>query len=145
MSRTSLFVLLLAFSVAISCADIWTNCGTGSDDLQLTGVVVTPNPPVKGKDVNITITGTLKKDVTSGSVQLTVKFGVITLINKAFDLCDEAGQTSTPCPIKANANYWNTLIESIPSSAPGGTYSGKIVGTDQDKNEIACATIAFKL
>ncbi|KAN0045346.1 hypothetical protein ACTA71_005723 [Dictyostelium dimigraforme] len=135
-----LFVLALvapSFSTAI-----WSNCGTAADKLQIQNVTLTPEIPVKGDSLTITASGTLSEEVTSGTASITVKFGFITLIDKKYSIC--SSQDPIPCPIAAGL-YEKTITETIPDSAPSGTYTANIVITDQNDSEITCIDVDLHL
>ncbi|EGG20835.1 hypothetical protein DFA_00700 [Cavenderia fasciculata] len=137
---TKIFVLFCVF--ALATADIWTNCGSSSDHFQIGSVTITPDPPVKGQDITVTANGNLNEEITSGNVKLLVKFGFITILNQNEDLCQ--AKNPIPCPLQPGA-YNHTITAQIPSNAPSGKYSGNVVVTDQNSQEVACIDLAFSL
>ena len=105
-------------------------------------VVITPDPPVKGKPLTINATVALcrsvdhqaafhglifftAEQVTSGTVKVAVKYSIITILNKSYALCDLLVQAGTKCPV-APGTYSNVLTETIPSSAPSVRYASSI-------------------
>lgn len=59
-----------------------------------------PDPPVKGKTLHIDFKGTLSEPVTEGAyVVVQVKFGLVQLIKKTFDLCEEIEKIDKKCPL----------------------------------------------
>lgn len=61
-----------------------------------------PDPPQKGETLTIDFKGVLSEEVPEGTVaEVTVKFGVVQLIKKKFDLCKEIKNIDEECPIPA--------------------------------------------
>lgn len=60
-----------------------------------------PDPPLKGKTLHIDFKGTLSETVTDGAyVVVQVKYGLIQLIKKTFDLCEEIEKIDEKCPLE---------------------------------------------
>lgn len=54
-----------------------------------------------GKNLTITASGTLSKDVEEGTkVHLQVKYGLIRILNQEVDLCEQADKLNLKCPLK---------------------------------------------
>jgi len=138
-----LLLALLALCVYPTVAQqIWTNCGNAKDKFTIGTVTVVPDPPVKGQNLTVGITGTYTETVTSGTIKVTVKYGIITLLNKSDPLC--GAETGITCPIPQGP--WTFKVtELIPSDAPGGSYTGQLTITDQANAELACAKFALKI
>jgi hypothetical protein len=105
-------------------------------------IVASPDPPVLGEDVTITVTGALDKQVTGGSATITVKAGPISFpltvpfTNNAADpskFVAGTEQTITVGPFK----YPNINVPLIK------TAKGKVDIADQDGEEVSC--ISFEL
>ncbi|KAM9982443.1 hypothetical protein ACTFIZ_006975 [Dictyostelium cf. discoideum] len=133
------FILAL---VSPSFTQVWSNCGTAADKFQITSVVLDPPTPVKGQDITISASGILSETVTSGNVAVKVKYGFITLINENVAICSSEDPLS--CPIAAG-DYQKNMTEMIPSDAPAGKYTGNVVITDQNNDEIACIDVDINL
>jgi len=138
-----ILLCFLALCISPALSEIWTSCGTASDDYTIGNVVITPDPPSKGHNLTVKFDGTLKTTVTGGNILLNVKYSIVTLINKNFDLCTEV-ESQAKCPFPAGP--WGlTVSELIPGDAPGGSYTGTATLTDQNKKEIACIKFGVKL
>jgi len=138
-----LYFLTLLLSVAF--ADIWTNCGSSSDDLQIDTVAISPDPPQIGKTLTIIATGTLSTSVTSGSVFVSIIYdGFLPVLNNTFSLCTLAQQLGIKCPL-AQGPVGIKVSQMIPALAPSGSYTGKILATDQNSKEIACISLSFSM
>ncbi|XP_004344261.1 phospholipid transfer protein [Capsaspora owczarzaki ATCC 30864] len=122
--------------------DVWSNCSAASDHLHIINVQITPDPPVKGKSVTIAAAGNLDKNITSGSINLSIKFGIIPVLSKSVDLCTV--DPTHPCPLPAGPIVISQT-EDIPSSVPSGHYTGTVKVTDQDNQEVACIDLDLHL
>ena len=57
--------------------------------------------------------------VTGGSVDVSIKYGIIPVYSNTFDLCELLSQVGDPCPEKPNSKGHFTISEDIPSEIPG--------------------------
>lgn len=97
----------------------------------------------KGSNITLSVTGADSTQITGGSVDVEVKYGIITLLKHTYDLCTLLNETPYKCPIAPFASKTITVSETLPSEAPSGKYSGSAKATDQSGNEIACIDFAF--
>ena len=68
----------------------YENVGLDTDLLQIETITVTPDPPKPGREVKLTIKGTVQEAVEDGAYfDVTVKLGLIKLLQKQFDLFAE--------------------------------------------------------
>eukprot|EP00761_Pharyngomonas_kirbyi_P007561 gb/GECH01007571.1/.p1 GENE.gb/GECH01007571.1/~~gb/GECH01007571.1/.p1 ORF type:complete len:144 (+),score=27.43 gb/GECH01007571.1/:1-432(+) len=137
-----LFVVLAIFG--ITYAQIHTDdCGKSSDDFQVSSIDFSPNPPVSGKPLDISVSGNLKKTVTSGQAKLSVDYEGIPIIDgQKFNICKLSKKY--PCPLKEGDITLGGTVD-IPRYSPSGKYKGKVTAVDQDKQEILCFNFHFKL
>lgn len=111
----------------------WTNAGS-SDHLKVSDVSFDPQTPVKGKDITVTLTGTLNTDVTSGEARSTLKYGIITVLKQ-----------NEPLDAAAAGPYAPQIVIPIPADSPSGSYMGSVGLTDQNDQEIACINLSLSL
>merc|ERR1711976_253875 len=143
-------LLFLAF-VAFCAADIWSNCGSGSDHIKIDKVVIKPDPPVRGKNFTITASGVLDEKVTGGSVTADINYGVVPVLKKTEDLCDvlkkahQLDPSVQECPVPSQTQTLASPPILIPSDAPAGHYHGKVSAVDQNKQEIICIALDLQL
>ena len=55
-----------------------------------------------------------EEEVTSGSVKVKAKYGILTVYDQTLDLCDLVKDINDTCPIKAGTET-QTIIENIPN------------------------------
>lgn len=125
--------------------DIWSNCGKEGDHAKISNVIITPDPPVKGDNIEVKATITLDEEVTGGEVKVNLNYGDIPIYSTTLDLCDILEQlTSDSCPLSKGAHDID-IKQTIPGFAPGGKYKGKAVATDQNGAELACIDVNLTL
>jgi hypothetical protein len=78
-------------------------------------VDVDPNPLEPGDQVNITIVGELLKTVEEGAyAYVEVKLGLVKLLRKTFDICEELrkhkNEVDIQCPIEEGAFKVNFIL-----------------------------------
>ncbi|CAO3686613.1 unnamed protein product [Umbelopsis ramanniana] len=118
--------------------DLITNCGDEQDILSIDYINLTPDPPVKGQPLDIEFKGWLKEQVENGSyIDLTVKFGVVKLLSKRLDLCDQAKEIDTQCPIPAGEFTFTKSVD-LPNEIPGGKYTVNAKIMTPDERQITC-------
>ncbi|XP_003387343.1 PREDICTED: putative phosphatidylglycerol/phosphatidylinositol transfer protein DDB_G0278295 isoform X2 [Amphimedon queenslandica] len=120
--------------------DIWTDCSKSSDPAKLINLTITPDPPQKGKEIKVDAFFTLKENVTSGSIKLTLKYFFVP-VSETYDICKDA---IGGCPL-SDGTHEIVIQDSIPGSAPSGHYKGSAVLTDQSGRELGCINLDFKL
>ncbi|KAG0205674.1 hypothetical protein BGX28_002745 [Mortierella sp. GBA30] len=115
------FSTVAAFvALAASASAALSSCGSGSDDLQLSGLTYTPNPPKVNQNVCVTIKGTLSKPVTDGSkIRVSATFWGISVYDQTSDLCAALAGGPNPCPIPVTATSVTHCI-TVPSNVPTG-------------------------
>jgi V-type H+-transporting ATPase proteolipid subunit len=123
--------------------DIWKSCGTSADHVKNLKITISPDPPVKGKDVTINASGDLDETVSSGDVHLTLSYIGIPIIDSHYDLCELIAKVNGTCPIKGQLKMGMT--ENIPSWVPSGEYKAHVTATEQNKQEMLCVDVDLKL
>jgi hypothetical protein len=144
---------LLAVASATTLKVTWTSCGSSSDHAQLKDVTYTPNPPVLGKPLEITVTGTSDEEVTGGDVQFTVGAFGKQLLQKDLNVCGDStidlplGMGSIDvhgltCP-QAKGDF--TLHQSVklPAFDPASTATVHVVAKDQSSNQLLCLDLTI--
>jgi len=113
-------------------------CGTETDLLKLVSYQLNPNPPLKGEVLVIDAEGFLKEDVVQGAViNLIVKIGVIKLLTKELDFCEESAKIDKPCPLKAGEQFLHHEVE-LPKDIPPGKYFVNVKVRNPDDKQVTC-------
>lgn len=75
-------------------------------------VTLNPDPPIKGQNLEIDFKGYLSETVPNGTVvELLVKYGVVKLLQKKFDFCDEIQKVDEICPIPEGDLTFHKQVE----------------------------------
>lgn len=122
--------------------------GASIDDfiLDIEKVDLDPNPPLPGQTLTIKAKGDVKKKIEEGAkAHLTVKYGLITLINQDADLCDTIKNVDLECPLD-KGDLSLTKDVDLPKQIPPGNYYVKADVFTKDSEKITCleAHIEFK-
>ncbi|KAF9979363.1 hypothetical protein BGZ73_000057 [Actinomortierella ambigua] len=133
------FSALVALAALTISAQAFTSCGNSADDLQLSSVSYTPNPPKVGKDICVTLKGTLKTDVTAGAmIRVVGTFWGMTVYDQTANLCDGLTGGPNPCPIPSTTTQV-TQCFAIPSNVPTGIQINlKVTATNNGGNRLFC-------
>ncbi|KAG0248559.1 Phosphatidylglycerol/phosphatidylinositol transfer protein [Mortierella polycephala] len=150
MRLTSAFIsLACAFSLASAAILPFSNyaippatieeCGDPETDLlKIDYVTLNPNPPLKGEVLQIDAKGYLSEDIVEGAViKIIVKLGLIKLLVKQFDFCEESIKVNKTCPVLAGDQYLNHSVE-LPKEIPPGKYFVNIRVFNPDEKEVTC-------
>lgn len=133
--KLSILALLFSFSLA-QFPPKFRNCGKETDDMTLTGLILSPNPPLIGSNLNTSAIGFMKKPVLEGaSTQVLAKLGILTVYNQKFDNC----KLFNGCP---GVGYLvQNLLYPIPKGSPAGVNVLLTVVTTQPNGDpISCFT-----
>ncbi|KAG0133371.1 putative phosphatidylglycerol/phosphatidylinositol transfer protein [Tuber indicum] len=103
-------------------------------------VDLTPNPPIRGKPLTIQVVGVLKYKVSHGAhVDVTVKYGLVTLMKKSLNICDHVDELGLECPIDQGKVTLTKVID-VPKSIPPGKYTLKCNAAISSDRPMTCLT-----
>ncbi|XP_065914201.1 putative phosphatidylglycerol/phosphatidylinositol transfer protein DDB_G0278295 [Dysidea avara] len=123
----------------ISCTSDFSCVNSGFDVTNLT-LTYDPDPPEKGKNVTITGSGIVNKEITSGEIKVVVTYNDIQLLDETYDACELLEKYGDQCPISTGNTTMSITVE-VPSDLPDGKYVGTMYGTDQDDDPMICGTV----
>ncbi|WP_424211040.1 ML domain-containing protein [Streptomyces sp. BI20] len=112
----------------------WNTEGSGDPDLAVSDLTFAPETPVKGKDLTLTVTGTLKRAITSGTLNTKMKYGIVTVLAESVPL----GHTGTG-PFTAQQ------VIHLPEDAPSGSYTAHVTVLDDNGSELAALYADLRL
>ncbi|KAL7326244.1 hypothetical protein PS15p_208609 [Mucor circinelloides] len=114
------------------------NCGYPQDILTIDYIALSPNPPVKGEDLQIDFKGYLSEAVLDGtSMDVNVKLGYAQLIKRAYDFCDLIQKVDEKCPIPQGDLTFSKVI-ALPKKIPPGIFIINIKISTPDYALITC-------
>ncbi|ORY28512.1 MD-2-related lipid-recognition domain-containing protein, partial [Naematelia encephala] len=118
----------------------WVDCGTATDAVQIKTITVSPDPPVPGKNLTVTVDADVLKILDDGAyADVTVKLGLIKLLQKQFDVCEEAknANASVQCPVDPGAYNVVQTVE-LPREIPKAKFSVAVRGYTADDEDMVC-------
>ncbi|CAG7936291.1 unnamed protein product [Penicillium nalgiovense] len=106
--------------------------------LEIESVDLAPNPPLPGQKLTISAKGILLERIEKGAtVNLEVKWGLITLIKQTVDLCDELKNVDLECPLEKGEMVLTKEVD-LPKQIPPGKYSVLADVYNKEQNQITC-------
>ncbi|CAG8644759.1 2861_t:CDS:2 [Ambispora gerdemannii] len=115
-----------------------SDCSNDNDILQIEYIKINPDPPKKGKSLEINARGYLTERVDVGSyVDITVKLGLIKLLSQRMDLCEQVEKVDKKCPLEAGPQTLQKTVE-LPKEIPPGKYFVDAFVYTSDHRRIAC-------
>ncbi|GAA6019870.1 hypothetical protein JCM11491_004848 [Sporobolomyces phaffii] len=121
----------------------WTDCGSPSDALQIDSIKISPDPPKPGQDLTIVASGRAQSKIDFGTyADVTVKLGLIKLLTKTFDVCDELDNANATlrCPI-APGTHSITQTVALPREIPRAKFQVDALVYTQDEEPAACINL----
>ncbi|SMN20243.1 similar to Saccharomyces cerevisiae YDL046W NPC2 Functional homolog of human NPC2/He1 [Maudiozyma saulgeensis] len=111
--------------------------------LDISSVVLSPNPPERGNELVITAKGEIKTTIKDGAyVDVEVRLGYIKLLTQTFDLCEvlkENDVNGLTCPVKPGIYDLEKKVD-IPDEVPPGKYTILARAYTADDDLLACIT-----
>ncbi|KZZ99171.1 phosphatidylglycerol/phosphatidylinositol transfer protein precursor [Moelleriella libera RCEF 2490] len=124
-------------------------CANKEEDgyIEIKKVDLDPNPPVPGKDLYVAASGEVKKTIEAGAyLNLTVKYGIVTLLKQTADLCEQMGEVDIECPVEPGKVVFTKTVE-LPQQIPPGTYhvEADVFAANHERITCLTATVQFKV
>ncbi|KAF7349922.1 hypothetical protein MVEN_01292900 [Mycena venus] len=99
-----------------------------------------PDPPKPGQDLTIIAKGTALRRIEDGAfADVLVKVGLIKVINRRFDICEEArkANASVTCPIE-EGEYEVKQTVRLPREIPPAKFTVEVHGYTVDDGDMLC-------
>ncbi|KAJ7264504.1 ML domain-containing protein [Mycena haematopus] len=125
-----------------SAGDSWEydNCGQPSDAVQVKSISVSPDPPKIGAELTVTVDVEVLETIEEGATaDVLVKVGRIKLLQKTFDICEEAlkANATISCPVPPGPYSIVQTVE-LPKEVPKLKYVINVRGYTKDEDDMAC-------
>ncbi|KAJ6604744.1 ML domain-containing protein [Mycena vulgaris] len=138
----SLFLFSALSLKAYAATSGWeyVDCGLPSQPLQVDSIDVFPDPPVPGQDLTVTVKALVTDIIEEGAVaDVTVKLGLIKLLQKTFDVCEEArnANTTVTCPVEPGV-YTVVQTVALPKEIPKAKFVVQIRGFTVAEEDMLC-------
>ncbi|KAF8528101.1 ML domain-containing protein [Hysterangium stoloniferum] len=134
---------LVPSQVQSSSAWSWYSCGDENDLVDVQTITISPNPPKPGQDLTVTATGYVSETIKTGAyVNVSVKLGIIKLLTKKFDICEEAknANASIQCPVEEE-QYTVVQTVALPAEIPPAKFSVEADAYNFDGAPLTCIHI----
>ncbi|KAF8974000.1 ML domain-containing protein [Flammula alnicola] len=118
----------------------WENCGLDTDPVEIESIEVFPDPPKPGEDLTVKVKGIAKEVVEEGAyADVTVKLGLVKLLQKTFDVCEEArnANASVQCPVE-KGSYIVEQTVALPKEIPKAKFSVDVKGYTVEDIDLLC-------
>eukprot|EP01090_Pellita_catalonica_P002084 TRINITY_DN11747_c0_g1_i1.p1 TRINITY_DN11747_c0_g1~~TRINITY_DN11747_c0_g1_i1.p1 ORF type:complete len:138 (+),score=13.33 TRINITY_DN11747_c0_g1_i1:31-444(+) len=133
--------LLLLLLFVCGAWATWNTCGKGA--LTISSATITPDPPPRGKNFNVTYIGHIATAQTGGTQEFSVYekvFGhwIQGPFSTTFDICK-----NNKCPWGPSTQL--IMTEELPSFVPSGDYKVRVTVKNDAKELLACLEVEFAL
>ncbi|KDQ63665.1 hypothetical protein JAAARDRAFT_148241 [Jaapia argillacea MUCL 33604] len=121
----------------------WADCGLPTDPVQIESISVTPDPPKPGEDLTVNVKAIVVEDVAEGAyADVVVKLGLVQLLKKRFDVCEEArnANASVQCPVSAGP-YDITQTVALPREIPQAKFTVAVRGYTAEEDDMLCLNL----
>ncbi|GAA5974483.1 hypothetical protein JCM11641_003246 [Rhodosporidiobolus odoratus] len=121
----------------------WYDCGEPGDALEIESIKISPDPPKPGHNLTIEAAGKVKTLIDEGTyADITVKLGLIKLLTKRFDVCDELdnAHADLSCPIQPDT-YKITQTVALPKEIPRAKFQVAARVFTQEEAPAACVDL----
>ncbi|KAF8560427.1 hypothetical protein OG21DRAFT_69945 [Imleria badia] len=118
----------------------YVDCGQSSDLIQINSIKVSPDPPQPGQDLTVTVSGSAVDTIEEGAyADVTVKLGLIKLLTKRFDVCEEArnANASIKCPVEKGDHVISHTV-ALPREIPQAKFVVNVRGFATDERDMLC-------
>ncbi|KAF8481171.1 ML domain-containing protein [Russula ochroleuca] len=121
----------------------WTDCGLPSDAIQIDSISVYPDPPMPGQNLTVIVEASAQEEIEEGAyADVVVKLGLIKLLQKEFDLCQEArnAETDVQCPVD-KGHYVVEHTVALPNEIPRAKFTISARGYTVDDDDLFCVDL----
>ncbi|KAF9532006.1 ML domain-containing protein [Crepidotus variabilis] len=118
----------------------YTDCGLPTDAIQIKSIQVSPDPPQPGKDLTVTVNGEAVEQIEDGAyADVVVKLGLIKLLTKRFDVCEEArnANATVQCPVN-KGEYTVVQTVALPKEIPAAKFTVQVRGFTAGEDDMVC-------
>ncbi|TFK77023.1 hypothetical protein BDN72DRAFT_830196 [Pluteus cervinus] len=134
--------LVLESDDAPHTSDSWgyTDCGLTTDIIQIRSIQVSPDPPQPGQDLTVKVNAFVTETIEEGAyADVTVKLGLVKLLHKQFDLCEEArtNEADIQCPVQPG-EYTVEQTVALPKEIPRAKFGVEVAGYTKDDEDMLC-------
>ncbi|KAF8514485.1 MD-2-related lipid-recognition domain-containing protein [Gautieria morchelliformis] len=117
--------------------------GLPTDVIEVKSLKISPDPPKPGDELTVTASGYVSRTIEDGATaDVTVKLGLIKLLSKTFDICEEAknANATLQCPVEPG-DYDVVQKVALPWEIPRARFNVDVKAYNNDESDLMCARI----
>ncbi|KAJ5987107.1 vacuole protein [Penicillium sp. IBT 35674x] len=116
----------------------WQTCSSEDEALSIRDVKLSPDPPLPGGSVNITLEGILQETIEDGSLmRTTLKIGSVLIQKREIDICgDFLNGTGISCPVPPGPFHLTKSYD--PENYAEAAFKLEAHAYNADESEITC-------
>ncbi|KIM48128.1 hypothetical protein M413DRAFT_439848 [Hebeloma cylindrosporum] len=118
----------------------YEDCGLDTDPIQIDSIEVSPDPPQPGQDLTVKVKAKVTEVIEEGAyADVTVKLGLVKLLHKRFDVCEEAraANASVRCPVQPGP-YTVEQTVALPKEIPKAKFTVDVLGYTAEEGDMLC-------
>ncbi|KAH6917307.1 ML domain-containing protein [Coprinopsis sp. MPI-PUGE-AT-0042] len=118
----------------------WEDCGQADWPVQVKSIEVSPDPPKPGQDLSVKVNAQSSETIDEGAyADVTVKLGLVKLLQKTFDVCEEArtNNVTIQCPVDPG-EYTITQTVALPKEIPRAKFNVLVQGYTPEDDPMLC-------
>ncbi|KAF9650515.1 hypothetical protein BDM02DRAFT_3185355 [Thelephora ganbajun] len=118
-------------------------CGDPGDIVTIKSLNISPDPPKPGQQLVVTASAHTSEVIEEGAyADVTVKLGLVKLLTKTFDLCEEARNVNATiqCPVQKGDHEIEQTVD-LPKEIPPGKFSINVQGYSVNDEELLCLNL----
>ncbi|TRM66183.1 MD-2-related lipid-recognition domain-containing protein, partial [Schizophyllum amplum] len=129
----------------VHTAESWSyiDCGLPEDLIQLQSIKVSPDPPQPGEQLTVTVNAVVLETIEEGAyADVVVKLGLIKLLSKTFDVCEEArnANATVQCPVEKGP-YTVVQTVDLPKEIPKAKFVVSVRAYTAEDDDMACVDL----
>ncbi|KAJ7597120.1 ML domain-containing protein [Mycena floridula] len=121
----------------------YTVCPDLPNTVEITSIKVSPDPPKPGQNLTVTVSAEVLEPIEEGAyADVVVKLGLIKLLTKTFDICEEArnANASVQCPV-GRGHYTIQETVALPKEIPPAKFTVDVQGYTNKDERLVCLKI----
>eukprot|EP01102_Stenamoeba_stenopodia_P005416 TRINITY_DN16042_c0_g1_i1.p1 TRINITY_DN16042_c0_g1~~TRINITY_DN16042_c0_g1_i1.p1 ORF type:complete len:150 (+),score=15.80 TRINITY_DN16042_c0_g1_i1:209-658(+) len=110
----------------------WQYCEDMYYPAQVNEIRISPDPPIRGYNVDLFVNISLSENLTNGKAGVDVRFMNYPIFNQSFFICDQL-----KCPLYAKVHLFNETF-AVPNDIPCGDYFAVFDAVNQFFEQVVC-------
>ncbi|KAE9411029.1 hypothetical protein BT96DRAFT_912381 [Gymnopus androsaceus JB14] len=119
----------------------WKDCGLETDAVRIESIAISPDPPLAGEAFDCIFSAHVGSYAAAYCL-VKVKLGLIQLLKKEFDVCEEAenANATVQCPVE-KGHYVVAQTVDLPKEIPPAKFHISVNGWTVDEEDMVCMNL----